>query len=254
MVKESTREAGVSVHDRQRDRAARGVRSRSAAASLTADRPSPPRRRRPALAAIAVLLIVGGAALAGLLALRLDSREPVLVLTQDVPAGTKITSTVLGTTRIASEGLNLIPEDQAGSVLDEDTYARTSLKAGQLLDTGVVTHAEPVGDDQVRVGVPMTAGQVPPGLESGDEVRIVRVGDGTTPVSPLATGLVLYVDTSEDGGLSGGGSNSTATVLVPAEAADEVIDAAGNEHLGMALVRRGVAIDEAKLQVLGGEG
>ena len=42
--------------------------------------PAPPRRRRPALTALAVLLIVGGAALAGLLAVRMDSREPVLVV------------------------------------------------------------------------------------------------------------------------------------------------------------------------------
>jgi len=250
MVKESTREAGVSVHDRQRDRAARGVRSRSAAASQTADRPSPPRRRRPALAAIAVLLIVGGAALAGLLALRLDSREPVLVLTQDVPAGTKITTEVLGTTRVASEGLKLIPEDQAGTVLDEDTYARTALSAGQLLDTTVLTRAVPFGDDQVEVGVPLPAGQVPPGLSSGDEVRIVRLGEAGAPVRPVAIGYILAVDTTEGGGLGGGGSSSTARVLIPSAAADQVIDAAGNDQLGMALVRRGVQIDDAQLQVL----
>ena len=81
---------------------------------MTSDRPSPPRRRRPALAAIAVLLIVGGAALAGLLALRLDSREPVLVMTQDVPVGTKITADMLGTTRVASEGLKLIHKRSLG--------------------------------------------------------------------------------------------------------------------------------------------
>lgn len=249
MVKESTRSSGVSVHDRQRDRAARGVRSRSAAAALGSDRPSPPRRKRPALAAIAVLLIVGGAALAGLLALRLDSREPVLVVTQDVPAGTKITTKFLGTTRVASEGLKLIPEKNAREVLD--TYARTSLSAGQLLDTTVLTRADPVGDDQVEVGIPLTDGQVPPELGSGDEVRIVRLGDGSVPVRPLAVGLVLSSSTIEGSGLSGGGGSS-ARVLVPAGAADEVIDAAGNEVLGIALIRRGVSIDDAQLTVLEG--
>lgn len=251
MVKESTRDSGVSVHDRQRDRAARGVRSRSAAASLTSDRPSPPRRRRPALAALAVLLVVGGAALAGLLALRLDSREPVVVLTQDVAAGTKITNDMLGTTPVASEGLMLIPENQVDEVLG--TYTRTALTKGQLLDTSVLTTAEPLGSDDVQVGVPLKDGQVPPGLRSGDEVRLVRVGDGTGAVRPLAVGLVLNSEASADGGLTGGGNSSgTATVLVPARAADEVVDAAGNELLGMSLIRRGVAIDDADLLVLGG--
>ncbi len=250
MVKESTRESGISVQDRQRDRAARGIRSRSAVAGIGSDRPSPPRRRRPAIAAIAVLLIVGGAALAGLLALRLDSRVPVLVVTQDVPAGTEITTDVLGTTRVASEGLDLIPESDARSVLG--TYASSALSAGQLLDTKLLTTAEPIGADQVRVGVPLQSGQVPPGLRSGDEVRIVRLGDGTNPVRPLAVGLYLESDSVESGGLSGGATSSTATLLVPASAADEIIDAAGNEVLGMALIRRGVPLDEAKLTVLGG--
>jgi hypothetical protein len=249
MVKESTRESGVSVHDRQRDRAARGVRSRSAAAAQSADRPSPPRRRRPAMAAIAVLLIVGGAALAGLLALRLDSREPVLVLTEDVPVGARITADVLGTTRVASEGLKLIPEKEARTVVG--TYARTALSAGQLVDTGVLTTTQPIEAGQVRVGVSLKAGQVPPGVTSGDEVRLVRLGDGTSTVRALATGLVLTVGSTEDGGLSGGGSSAQATILIPEEAADEVIDAAGNEALGLALVRRGVPVDDVQLQVLG---
>lgn len=251
MVKESTRDSGVSVQDRQRERAARGVRSRSAASANGSERPSPPRRRRPALAALAVLLIVGGAALAGLLALRLDSREPVLVLTQDVAAGTEITADMLGTTPVASEGLALIPEDQASTAIG--TYARAPLSKGQLLDTTVLTTAEPFGTNEVQVGIPLVDGQVPPGLRSGDQVRIVRIGDGNTPVQPLAVGLVLSASGSEEGGLAGGGSSkSTATVLVPALAADAVVDASGNELLGMSLIRRGVAVDDARLQVLGG--
>ncbi|WP_297782117.1 SAF domain-containing protein [Aeromicrobium sp.] len=218
---------------------------------MTSERPSPPRRRRPALAALAVLLIVGGAALAGLLALRLDSREPVLILKQDVSAGAKITADMLGTTPVASEGLALVPESQADSVIG--TYARSALSKGQLLDTTVLTTAEPFGTNQVQVGVPLVDGQIPPGLRSGDEVRIVRLGDGNTPVQPLAVGLVLGASGSEEGGLaSGGTTTSTGTVLVPALAADSVVDASGNELLGMSLIRRGVAVDDARLQVLGG--
>jgi hypothetical protein len=201
------------------------------------------------MAAIAVLLIVGGAALAGLLALRLDSREPVLVLTQDVPVGTEITTDVLGTTRVASEGLSLVPEKQARKVLG--TYARSSMSAGQLLEESALTTAEPIGADQAQVGVTLKAGPVPPGLGSGDEVRLIRLGDGSSTVRPIAVGLVLNVGSSEDGGLSGGGRSTSATLLVPADAADEVIDAAGGEVLGIALVRRGISIEDAQLSVLG---
>src|SRR5690554_5465304 len=83
------------VQDRQRQRTARGVGGRAAPA---AGPPAPPRRRRPAVALLGVLLIVGGAALAGLLALRMDSRDAVVVLNTDVPAGTVITREMLGQT------------------------------------------------------------------------------------------------------------------------------------------------------------
>ena len=247
MSKDSTRVTEVAVQDRQRDRAARGIRSRNAASSYSNDRPSPPRRRRPAMAALAVLLIIGGAALAGLLALRLDSRVPVLVLNQDVAVGTQITRQMLSTTNVASDTLMLIPENQVGSVLG--TYSRTALTRGQLVDTSMLTTREPFGSSQVQVGVPLTTGKVPSGLRSGDEVRLVRVGDGSNAAEPLAVGLVLGTDTSEDGGSLGGGGDggSSATILVPAEASDIVIDAAGNDLLGMALIRRGVAVDEANL-------
>jgi hypothetical protein len=251
MANDSTRVADVTEQDRQRDRAARGIRSREAASAYAGQRPSPPRRRRPALAALAVVLIVGGATLAGLLALRLDSREPVLVLNQDVPVGTKITTDLLSTTEVASDRLMLIPESKVKQVLG--TYARTSLTRGQLLDTSMLTTAAPFGATQVQVGVPLTAGHVPPGLRSGDEVRLMRIGDGSNPVSPLAIGLVLSVSTPDDGGSFGGSgrNSSTATVLVPAKAADGVVDAAGSDVLGMSLIRRGVTVDDANLIPLG---
>lgn len=251
MANDSTRVADVTEQDRQRDRAARGIRSRDTATPYAGQMPSPPRRRRPALAALAVVLIIGGAALAGLLALRLDSREPVLVLNQDVPVGTRITAEQLSTTEVASDRLKLIPKSSADSVIG--TYARTSLTSGQLLDTTMLTKAEPFGSTQVQVGVPLTAGHVPPGLRSGDEVRIVRIGDGSNPVRPLAVGLVLSVSTPDDDNSFGGSGRggSTATVLVPARSADGVVDAAGSDVLGMSLIRRGVTIDDANLLSLG---
>lgn len=249
MSKDSTRVAEVAVQDRQRDRAARGIGSRSS--SYSSDRPSPPRRRRPAMAALAVLLIVGGAALAGLLALRLDTREPVLVLNRDVAVGTKITAQMLSTTNVASDTLMLIPEKQAGSVLG--TYSREALTRGQLVDTSMLTTRAPFAADQVQVGVPLANGKVPAGLLPGDEVRLVRIGDGSNPPAPLAIGLVLSTAAGEQGGSLGGGAGAgaSATLLVPAAISDLVIDAAGNDALGIALIRRGIAAGEANLRPLG---
>ncbi|WP_050760903.1 SAF domain-containing protein [Aeromicrobium marinum] len=251
MATDTTRVASTTEQDRQRDRAARGIRSRERAAG-GADRPSPPRRRRPALAALAVLLIVGGAALAGLLALRLDSREPVLVLNQDVSAGTEITADLLTTADVASSPLMLVRENQVDQVLG--TYARTGLSEGQLLDTSMLTREEPVSAGDVRVGFTLTPGRVPPDLRSGDEVRLVRLGDGTQPAEALAVGLVLSASSPTDGGGGLGGdiaSDGFGTVLVAEGASDAVVDAAGRDLLGVTVVRRGVAIDDADLRVLG---
>ncbi len=242
--------AGTTVADRQRDRTARGIGTRDATRSN--DRPAPPRRRRPALAVLAVLLIVGGAALAGLLALRLDSRVPVAVLAQDVPAGTEITDDLLTTTRVSADGLKLVEESQIDQVLG--TYTTVPLVQGQLLETSALAEGEPIGDDQAQIGIPLEAGRAPVGLRSGDLVRLVRIGDGNSRPVPISTGLVLSTDTDVSGGSLGGGSeqSSAATVVVPVLAADATVDAAANERLGIALVERDVPLEDARLVILGG--
>lgn len=248
MTEESTRSSASTVQDRQRQRATRGVGTRAVNGPGTS-LPSPPRRRRPALGALAVLLIVGGAAIAGLLALRLDSREPVLMLSQDVAVGTEITADMLTTTEVASEGLMLLGESQADSIVG--TYARTSLTEGQLLDTSMVVKGAPFDNTAVRVGVPLTAGQVPGDLRSGDQVRIIRISDGAAEAQPLAVGLFLVVSSTEGDRFGSDGSKSSATLLVPASASDAVVDAAGNDKLGLALIKRGVSVEDAGLQTLG---
>lgn len=248
------RAADPSVADRQRDRTARGIGSAKKATRFAGDRPSPPRRKRPALAALAVLLIVGGAALAGLLALRLDSREPVLVLAQDVPAGTEITTDLLSTADVASSGLKLVPADQADQVLG--TWTTVPLAQGQLLETSVLTTAQPLHSGLVQVGIPLVAGRAPSGLRSGDVVRLVRIGDGNSAPQPIATGLILSTSSDESGGTLGRDAqvSTQARIVVPANAADSTVDAAANERLGLALVDRGISIDEVNLVVLGGGG
>ncbi|GAA3528647.1 hypothetical protein GCM10022234_27410 [Aeromicrobium panaciterrae] len=249
MTEESTRNSATTVQDRQRQRASRGIGTKAGANGVGPSLPSPPRRRRPALGALAVLLIVGGAALAGLLALRLDSREPVIVLKQDVAVGTQITADMLSTAEVASEGLMLIPEDQANTVIG--TYARTSLSSGQLLDTSMLVKGAPFNTTAVRVGVPLTEGQVPGDLRSGDQVRIIRISDGSAVAQPLAVGLFLTSSSKDGDRFGGSGSSASATLLVPATAADAVVDAAGNDKLGLALIKRGVSVEDAGLLTLG---
>ncbi|GAA2092735.1 SAF domain-containing protein [Aeromicrobium tamlense] len=244
-MRTSTDSVGDAVQDRQRARTARGVGGRAAP---SAARPTPPRRRRPAVALLGVLLIVGGAALAGLLALRMDSRDPVLVVATDVPAGTEITRDMLRETNVATESDLIVPSGALSSVLG--TYSRVPLVEGQLLDTTMLVRTNPLsGGQRAEVGVPLVEGRVPDDLDSGDLVRVVRIGEGETPSQPLALALVIRPPVSSGGGgVLGGGNDakgSAATLLVPLEVADAIVDAAGNNRIGMSLVDRGVAVTDS---------
>ncbi len=208
--------------------------------------PAPPRRRRPALTALAVLLIVGGAALAGLLAVRMDSREPVLVVAQQIPAGELITADMLESRNVSGEGIGTIPRDQADQVVGT-LYARQTIYPGQLLQADLLRKDPPLQVDQAQVGVPLTSGKYPPGLRSGDAVRLVRIGDAQSPSAALCTGLVLSVSEGKSSGFGSDARSSVATVVVPQSVADEVVGATGTDELGIALVGRGVSIDEAEI-------
>ena len=213
--------------------------------------PGPPRRRRPALTALAVLLIVGGAALAGLLAIRMDSREPVLVVDTKVAVGEQITAEMLKSTNVSGDGLDTIPVDQADQIVDK-LYARQTIYPGQLLQTDLLRKDPPLEVDQALVGVPLTSGKFPPGLRSGDAVRLVRIGNAQAPAQALCTGLVLDVSKTGSGGFGSDAKTSVATVIVPQAIADQVLGGTGIDELGLALIGRGVGIDEAEIVDLSG--
>jgi len=213
--------------------------------------PSPPKRRRPALTALAVLLIVGGAALAGLLAIRMDSREPVLVVKSQVSVGEKITAGMLRSTNVSGDDINSIPVDRADQIVDK-LYARQTIYPDQLLQLDLLRKNPPLEIDQAQVGVPLTSGKFPPGLRSGDAVRLVQIGDAQSPSLALCTGLVLEVNQSTAGGFGSDAKTSVATVVVPQGVVDKVVGATGTDQLGMALIGRGIGVDDAEITDLSG--
>src|SRR5918996_250106 len=65
--------------------------------------PVPPRERKPALAALAVLLILGGALATTLLVLNSGDRVSAIRVTQQIGAGQKFTTQALEEVKIAAE-------------------------------------------------------------------------------------------------------------------------------------------------------
>jgi SAF domain len=209
--------------------------------------PSPPRQRRPALAALAVLLVFGGAALAGLLALRVDQRVPVLVARRDIPVGQRITPGDVAVGRIAAEDVAVVRAEQTDLVVGQ--YATRSIRAKQLIDATMVDRSGFLRPGSVAVGVPMDAGRVPAqGLEVGDVVRVLRVpkAGATSVLVERAAVSQTTLQAGGGGGLTGdspGSSvadgNQAATLVVTSEQANQVAAAAAASEITLVLLERG---------------
>ena len=235
-----TTDSSTSLADQQRSRAFRGLGLNAS----TAGRPAvkPPRQRRPALAALAVLLIVGGALIAGLLAVRMDSRAAVLVANREIAPGSRITAEDLREVSVSASGLSLISADDAAQLADGTWYAVQAIHPGTLLDHNVVNHTAPYGSDKVMVSMSLSSALAPAStMQAGDLIQVVRTaGDKGTVAAPpkvLSEALVMAVVSGGGDSLSSG--STTAILLVPKSVAPEVIDASAAGQAGAALLKRG---------------
>lgn len=207
--------------------------------------PAPPRERRPAVVALGVLLTVGGALVAGFLALNLDARSPVVVAARDIAVGQQITREDLAETMVAADGLDLLPSERVDTVLG--TYATSSIPAGRLLDRGMFSTATPLAPGQAAVGIIVPPGRAPAsGLVAGDLVSVVRVdgGEGTVVTDDAVVSRAEAAGASYSGSIvgtpSGGGSGNTLATLVVAQAdAPAVAAAAVDGSFSIVLLQRG---------------
>jgi hypothetical protein len=238
----TTTQAGETAQDRRRSREERGIRSSRSVKAAPADRlPAPPRERRPALAALAVLLIVGGAATAGLLAMRADERVAVLVAAETIPAGGPITEQSLTTTQVAGADTLLIPASQLDQLVGQ--YARVEIREGQLIDTQMVGDSGLLQPGRVAVGAALAPGRLPAsGLLPGDVVDLVRVGDGEGKVI-IEEAIVSSTDEGADAA-AGGAAGFVVTFIVDRDDGATVSAVGAANQLAAVLVSRGAALED----------
>src|SRR5215472_8129502 len=94
--------------------------------------PTARRERKPALAAFALLLIIGGALAAGLLVVQSGKRVAAIEITQQVGTGQRIPLGAMQQIQVASgTGLDYVPWAEAGQVAR--FYAATTIPPGTLL-------------------------------------------------------------------------------------------------------------------------
>jgi hypothetical protein len=218
-------------------------------APLGMPRPSGRRRRRPALIGLAVLLIVGSAAVAGLLALRLDTRVPALVAARPIAIGQQITKEDLGEQRIAGDGLTVLGADQSAKVIG--SFAAQDIPQGRLIDAQMVQSQGFLKTGTVAVGVSVPAGRMPAsGLRPGDRVQVVQVLEGQATV--LVDEATVSSAPSQSSGSSGGGSlfggpvasgdtsgTAIATLIVSPSDAPKVAAASAANRVAIILITRG---------------
>jgi hypothetical protein len=225
--------------DRQRMRTARGTGGKGRSRM-----PAPPRQRRPALAAIALLLIVGGALVAGLLAIRMDSRVEVIAVSHTIEPGSQITDGDLVARRIATDNaVSLIGWQYRDRIVG--SYAKGTIYRGMLLDQKMLTSKSPVGQGRAIVSVQLNPALAPKELAEGDLVQVVRASSSSTSqenVKDLTQGLVLSVTRPAKDSL-GGATSGSVSLLVPESSAKDVVDASHAQVAGLALLAHGQSVD-----------
>jgi hypothetical protein len=153
------------------------------------------RERRPALAALALLLIAGGALGAAYLVLQNGHRVAAIEITRQVGAGERIPPGALSEVDIAvGSGLSYVPWSEAGQV--GRFYAATAIPPGTLLTSSMVARVNGLASGKAVVGLALKDGQLPDGLQAGDRVNLYQVSDASqscpgTPGSMLASNAVV---------------------------------------------------------------
>jgi hypothetical protein len=207
-----------------------------AAAPSSRRLPTARRERKPALAAFALLLIIGGALAAGLLVVQSGKRVAAIEITQQVGAGQRIPSGAMQQVQVASgTGLGYVPWAEAGQITR--FYAATTIPPGTLLTAAMVARVSGAAAGRDIVGLALKDGQLPAQLQVGDHIGIYAVGGqaggsagcpgvGGAPLTGDA--VVLGVLTPGNGSLAGssGGTTDVTVAVSLADAGAVTCDAA----------------------------
>lgn len=210
------------------------------------------RERRPALAALAVILILLGAAGSALIAMRSGERQYYIAVSDKaLDPGHRIERKDLARGDLAGSTGGLVLWSDVEKYLGR--YTTTRLYPGQFVSEKNFTAGKTpdVPSDGALVGVNLEAGRVPSdGVQPGDIVRVIRVpaagSDGGTPEV-----LVEAAEVTDAGGGAKDAKTSTstalsATILVPLNKSTRVASAAASKTLVLLKLSSGTKPDVSR--------
>jgi hypothetical protein len=133
--------------------------------------PSAPRERKPALAALAILLIAGGALGAGYLVLNNSKRVEAIEVNSVIVAGQKIPLSALTEVQVPQNtNLQFVPWTEVQQVTHY--YAKTNLYQGTLLTSPMTEPSNSATNGDLQFGLALKDGQYPDQMQVGDEVSL----------------------------------------------------------------------------------
>ncbi|WP_396452128.1 hypothetical protein [Actinomadura sp.] len=206
--------------------------------------PSSPRERKPALAALAVLLILGGALASAYLVMASGERVSAIRVAQPVAAGQPIPASALEEVQIGDTGIQYLAWSERERVTRY--IAAVPLVKGALLTNGMISPESAPENGRVIVGLALKAGQMPSAkVIEGSRVALYAVGGGQNGGPRAGTVLaqdavVVAVGAADDGGPTRLRSDQTSVdvAVLPADAA-QVTQAASAGAVAIALIPAG---------------
>ncbi|MBO2462887.1 hypothetical protein J4709_35500 [Actinomadura sp. LCR2-06] len=203
--------------------------------------PVSPRERKPALAALAVLLILGGALASAYLVMASGQRVSAIRIAQPVAAGQQIPQSALEEVQVGDTGVQFINWSERLNV--SRYYASVPLVKGALLTNGMISRTDEAAKGRLVVGLALKPGQLPSGgVESGKKVTLYAVGNGSGGGPRAGTVLAAEAIVINVGG---GGSDrlrsdqTTVDVAVAPGDAPQVTEAASAGTVAIALIPDG---------------
>ncbi|MEV7177827.1 hypothetical protein [Kitasatospora sp. NPDC093679] len=198
------------------------------------------------MAVFAALLIVAGGLGATVLVQQAGEKVSAVKVTQRVAPGQHIPQTAIEEIQVAKDTpVSFVRWDQRGQ-LTSRYFAATDIPAGTLLTGPMLTDKVSVASDQAVVGLSLKAGQYPPGLREGDKVRVWWVGrdaaknpagasaaSGSSGTELTSSATVRQVYKAEAGAVN---SNLSLNILVPADKAGQVAQAASAGEVALVLL------------------
>jgi hypothetical protein len=193
--------------------------------------PSAPRERKPALAALAVILVVGGGLAATLLVTDAAHKTGAIEITQTVGQGQRLSVGDMQEVQVTSgTGIDYVPWSEASQVTRY--YAASTIPTGTLLTPQMTVTSNTLAKGLTQVGLAVKDGELPDGLEVGDHVDLFSVSDNSG-VCPRPTNFILSSGSVVlgIGRPLGTGSNAVYDIQVgvnPTDAGGVACDAANN--------------------------